>query len=63
MMNDMDEMTKINKIQQDALTKNKILDFINAEEHARASESCKEKNGLPSISLTEEVVASVQSNV
>ncbi len=32
MVNDTDEMTKIDKIQQDALTKNKILDFINAEE-------------------------------
>jgi hypothetical protein len=62
-VNDTDEMTKIDKIQQDALTKNKILDFINAEEYARALESCKENNSLPSILLTEEVVASVRCNV
>jgi hypothetical protein len=31
-VNDTDEMTKIDNIQHDALTKNKILYFINAEE-------------------------------
>ena len=62
-MNDTNEMTKINKIQQDALTKNKILHFINAKEYAGASESCKENNGLPPLSLTEEVTASVWYNI
>jgi hypothetical protein len=62
-VNDADEMTKIETSQQDALTKNKILHFINAEEYAGASESCKENNGSPSISLTEEVAASVQYKI
>ncbi len=51
-MNDTNEMTKIEKFQQDSLTKNKILDFINSKEYAGASEyyktACKEDNGLPS---------------
>jgi hypothetical protein len=37
-VNDKDEMTKIDKIQQEALTKNKLLHFINAEEYAGALE-------------------------
>jgi hypothetical protein len=41
-VNDTDEMTNIDKIQQEALTKNKILHFISAEEYTGASESCKE---------------------
>ena len=60
----MDEMTKIDKIQQEALTKNKILHFINAEDYSGALEvyekACKENNGLPPISWSEEVVAYVQ---
>ncbi len=36
-----DEKTKIDKFQQDALTKKKIIHFINAEEYAGALESCK----------------------
>jgi hypothetical protein len=48
-VNDMDEMTKIDKIQQEALTKNKIIHFINAEEYAGASKvyekACTENNG------------------
>jgi hypothetical protein len=39
-VNDTDEMTKNDKIQQDALTKNKILHFIIAEEYTGALESC-----------------------
>jgi hypothetical protein len=37
-VNDTHEMTKIDKIHQEALTKNKIIHFINAEEYAEASE-------------------------
>jgi hypothetical protein len=62
-VNDTDEMTKIEKFQQDALTKNIIHHFINAEEYAGTLELWKENNGLPSISLTEEVAASVQYNI
>jgi hypothetical protein len=40
-VNDTDEMTKIKKFQQEALTKNKILDFINAKECAGALEIYK----------------------
>ncbi len=40
-VNDRDEWTKIDKFQQDALTKKKTLHFIYAEEYAGASESCK----------------------
>ncbi len=62
-MNGTDEMTKIEKFQQEALTKNKILNFINAKECTGASEyyetACKENNGLPPISWAEEVAASV----
>jgi hypothetical protein len=62
-MNDTDETTKIEKFQQEALTKNEILDFINAKAYAGASEvyktACKENNGLPPISWAEEVAASV----
>ncbi len=61
MVNDTDEMTTIDKIQQEALTKNKILYFINAEDYAGALEvyekACKEYNGLPPISWAEEVAA------
>ncbi len=63
-MNDTDEMTKIEKIPQEALSKNKILHFINVKEYAGALEvyekACKENNGLPPISWSEEVVAYVQ---
>jgi hypothetical protein len=45
-VNDTYEMTKIDKIQQEALTKNRILHFINAEEYAGLLEvyekACKE---------------------
>jgi hypothetical protein len=62
-VNDTDEMTKVGKFQQEALTKNKILDFINAKEYAGALEFykklCKENNGLPPISWAEEVAAHV----
>jgi hypothetical protein len=40
-VNDTDEKTKIEKFQQEALTENKILHFINAEEYAGASEVYK----------------------
>ncbi len=63
----MDEMTKIDKIHQEALTKNKIIHFINAEEYAEALEvyekACKENNGLTSISWAEEVTAYVQNYI
>ncbi len=36
MVNDTDEMTKIDKIQQDTLTKNIILHVFNTEEYAGA---------------------------
>ena len=36
-VNDTDEMTKIEKVHQEALTKNKIIDFINAKECAGVS--------------------------
>jgi hypothetical protein len=66
-VNDTNEMTKINKIQQEALTKIKILHFINAEEYAGASEvykkAYKENNGLPPISYAEEVAAYVQNYI
>ncbi len=66
-VNDMDEMTKIDKIQQEALTKNKILHFINAEDYSGALEvyekACKENNGLPPISWAEEVAAYVQNYI
>ena len=39
-VNDTDEMTKIDKIQQDTLTKNIILHVFNTEEYAGALESC-----------------------
>jgi hypothetical protein len=44
---------------EDALTKNKILHFINVEEYPGALESCKENNGSPPILLAKEAVASV----
>ncbi len=66
-MNDTDEMTKIEKIQQEALTKNQILHFINLKEYAGALEvyekACKENNGLSPISWAEEVVAYVQNYI
>jgi hypothetical protein len=40
-VNDTDEKTKIEKFQQEALTKNKTLHFINAEEYAGALEVYK----------------------
>jgi hypothetical protein len=49
-VNDTDDMTKIEKIQQETLTKNKILGFINAKEYAGALEVyekvCNKNNGL-----------------
>ncbi len=51
------------RIQQEALTKNKILDFFIAKEYTGASESCKQNNGLPPISSAEEVTVSVQYNI
>jgi hypothetical protein len=63
----MDEMTIIDKIQQDTLTKNKILHLINGEEYTGASEVydkvCKVSNGLPPISWAEEVAAYVQNYI
>jgi hypothetical protein len=63
-VNDTDEEAKNSKIQQEAPTKNKILDFIHAKEYAGASEvyekACKDNNGFPPISLAEEVAACVQ---
>jgi hypothetical protein len=53
-VNDADETTKVEKCQQEALTNNKILDFINAKEYAGALEvykkARKENTGLPPIS-------------
>ncbi len=67
MVNDTDEKTKIEKFQQEALTKNKILHFINAEEYAGALEvyekAHRENSGLLHISWAEEVAASVQYNI
>ncbi len=40
-VNDTDEKTKIEKFQQEALTENIIIHFINAEEYPRASEVYK----------------------
>jgi hypothetical protein len=66
-VNDTDEMTKIEQFQQEALTKNKTLDFINAKEYTGALKyyktACKEINGLPPISWAEEVAASVKYNI
>jgi hypothetical protein len=62
-VNDMDDMTKMKKNQQETLTKNKTLGFINAKEYAGALEvyekACKENNGLSPISWAEEVAAYV----
>ncbi len=41
MVNDMDEKTKLEKFQQEALTKNKIFHFINAKEYTGPSEVYK----------------------
>jgi hypothetical protein len=66
-VNDTEEVGKIKTIQQEALTKNKTLDLINAEEYAGASEfyenACKENNGLPPVSWAEEVAACVQYKI
>jgi hypothetical protein len=66
-VNDTNEKTKIEMFQQEALTKNKILHFINAEEYTEASEvykkACRENNGLPAYSWAEEVTASVRYNI
>ncbi len=45
-MNDTDETTKIEKFQQETLTKNNTLHFINAEEYAGVSEACLLFHGL-----------------
>ncbi len=62
-MNDTDEMTKIEKFQQEALTKNKILDFYECEgvrwSFGSLKKARKENNGLPPFSWAEEVTASV----